>query len=1166
MEELGCLVKWRMMMRITRISVDRLPGIDRRFEIETITPGLNIILGPNGAGKSSICRSIRQSLWPSVPSPRTRVRITWDDGGAELISDLETTVAWQRNGENVSAPEVAPGHLARCYTVTLPDLLEDNNPADGRLAEDIRILMAGGYNLPAVKEKFSLKKSQGRSEARTLADAERALERIQIERRGLSEDEDRLSSLQEELDIARTATRECNLLTIAMELTAKRRDLGILQAGIEGFPPGMDRLRGNERSRIQEIDEEIDELEESIAGKTREVEKANQELVENELPDGTVDEDIICIEDERVHRLEQLAREREGREEELKQSDVLLREAGTALGISAENNSLELGDLRLDDVDGWARKAIRLKDRRQSIEAKLATLMNPDKISREDVAKVRRGSDLLGDWLSSPGSTGSSGRNPVYLRFAAGLIVLTGAILAFLVNPWFILPSGLGLGIILMSFLSGESGGDQQELFRKQFEELELPPLSSWRKPEVRARLRDLRGELLQGEMALVEEAERGRLQGELLVLEDENRQIEDERLDICQSAGLDPATTELAIVDYIDRLKAYRGASRAVTAARSAALSSGKKHDESLKEVQDFLARVLGETPRDDLEASHLMKTLKERSGRLHNARFRLKTAQVEIADRYTEISKKQNRIELIFRQAGIELSERLDADPVLDDMLDRLDEYRKKKRQADGIQTGLNERESQLADRDDLLELEQSEVESRLDLARRQEKQRDDLVSRIQQIKDRIEAAVSGNALEDARALVERESDQLKDRYDETLAAAAGRLLLGKTEEEYEEKSRPAVLDRAARWFSAFTRARYELLVAGGQGSASFRARETSTGRGLGLDELSDGTRVQLLLATRLAFSTQAESGGAIPLFMDEALTTSDLDRFRAIAECLITIAGEGRQIFYLTSNPSDAEYFAAICRNVGAAEPNLIDLGRIRTLAAAESDIVKLAPPAPFRIPAPEGMTAIEYGACLEVPSFNPVEPFSVCHLFHILYDDLKLLYIIMLRSMVSTVGQWESFLRLNPAPSGVSPAEIDQINNRIELLRLFLEAWSIGRGKPVDREVLVKSGAVSERYLDAFSALALEMGNDSRLFIECLEVGDDPRTARFRKKQALRDYLEENEFIDTRERLNIEEITAIITARSENLTALSPEDIICQISGLWSRANRKGEESE
>jgi hypothetical protein len=64
------------------------------------------------------------------------------------------------------------------------------------------------------------------------------------------------------------------------------------------------------------------------------------------------------------------------------------------------------------------------------------------------------------------------------------------------------------------------------------------------------------------------------------------------------------------------------------------------------------------------------------------------------------------------------------------------------------------------------------------------------------------------------------------------------------------------------------------------------------------------------------------------------------------------------------------------------------------------------------------------------------------------------------------------------------------------------------------------------------------------------------------ARFpkKKKEELRDYLEENEFIDTRMRLTEEEIAAVITARMEILSDLSPEDIIYQISGWWSRANR------
>ena len=1150
-------------MRITRISVSRLPGIDRPFEIETITPGLNIILGPNGVGKSSIRRVVRQSLWPSATQTQTRVRITWDGEGTELISELDGGVTWQRRGENISPPEVSPRHLARCYTVTLRDLLEANNPVDRKMAEDIRVLMAGGYDLPAVKSIFQIKKSQGKNEALVLDKAAQKLERLQIERRSLSEDEDKLSSLQGELESARIATRECNLLTAAMELAGKRTDMTTLRADMERFPPGMNRLRGDERSRIQDIEEEIKELEQSISRRSRNAKEAEQELAENELPDGAVDDDILRIEEERVQQLERLALEKDRREEELKQCDGVTRAAEAALGIRIEKSlASDPAELRLDYVDSWARKAIRLKDLRQSIEVRMAVLKIPDGITSEDVNRVRRASDLLGDWLSSPGSEISSTRRTAAIRISATLIVLIGSLLAALINPWFILLGGLGLGILLMSFISWKSEGDQRAFLKEQFEKLDLPFLPSWKRTDVQERVRELGEEIRQGERALADGIERERLQGELRILEDESRPIENDRAKICRDAGIDPAATELSIVDFIDRLKAFREASRTAEAARVAAANASDKYEEDLKEVQDFLGRALGKTPVENLEARHLMISLKEQSATLRNARFKLKTAKAEITDRKAEIARKQIRIKDIFQSAGIKLPGRPAADLVLDEMLSLLDEYREKTRQAESLRGWVAERETQLADRDDLLKLDRVQAESRLELARGQEQQRDDLVARIQQIRDRIEMAVGGNALEIAMALVESKSFQLEDRYAETLAAASGRLLLEKAEDKYEEQSRPAVLDRAGRWFSEFTRARYELLISGEEGSATFRARETSTGRGVGLDELSDGTRVQLLLSTRLAFATQAESSGPLPLFLDEALTTSDLERFRAIAECLIILAGEGRQIFYLTTNPSDSEYLAAICRDVNQPEPNLIDLGRIRTIAAAESDIVKLSPPVPASIPAPDGMTAAEYGEYLEVPPFNPSDPTSGCHLFYILSDDLKLLYIVMQKIGVRTVGQWESFVRINPDPPRVSPEEKDRINGRIKLLGLFLEQWSIGRGKPIDREVLLGSGVVSDRYIDSFSELAQELGNDGCRFIECLEAGDDPRTARYTssKKQVLRDYLEENEFIDTRERLTKEEITAVITARTEVLSGFSPEDIIYQISGLWSRANR------
>jgi len=143
---------------------------------------------------------------------------------------------------------------------------------------------------------------------------------------------------------------------------------------MERVPAGDEQIKGDERSRIQDIEEEIKELEESISRRSRNAKEAEQELAENELPDGAVDDDILRIEEERVQQLERLALEKDRREEELKQCDGVTRAAEAALGIRIEKSlASDPAELRLDYVDSWARKAIRLKDLRQSIEVRMAS-------------------------------------------------------------------------------------------------------------------------------------------------------------------------------------------------------------------------------------------------------------------------------------------------------------------------------------------------------------------------------------------------------------------------------------------------------------------------------------------------------------------------------------------------------------------------------------------------------------------------------------------------------------------------------------------------------------------------------------------------------------------------------------------------------------------------
>jgi uncharacterized protein YhaN len=109
--------------------------------------------------------------------------------------------------------------------------------------------------------------------------------------------------------------------------------------------------------------------------------------------------------------------------------------------------------------------------------------------------------------------------------------------------------------------------------------------------------------------------------------------------------------------------------------------------------------------------------------------------------------------------------------------------------------------------------------------------------------------------------------------------------------------------VFRKARDLFTDFTAGSFRLEIDEGV-KPSFRAVETSSGRGVGLDQLSSGTRVQLLMAVRLAFIEEMESGHQLPLILDEILGNTDDLRASAIIDATIEICRLGRQVIYFTA----------------------------------------------------------------------------------------------------------------------------------------------------------------------------------------------------------------------------------------------------------------------
>src|SRR5690606_25685238 len=128
--------------------------------------------------------------------------------------------------------------------------------------------------------------------------------------------------------------------------------------------------------------------------------------------------------------------------------------------------------------------------------------------------------------------------------------------------------------------------------------------------------------------------------------------------------------------------------------------------------------------------------------------------------------------------------------------------------------------------------------------------------------------------------------------------------------------------------------------------------------------------GTRVQLLLAVRVAFVETQEQGARLPLVFDEVLANSDDDRAQAAIEAVMALARAGRQVFYLTAQWDEVSRWQRALDGAGL-DHRFIDLAEVRRLAAAGRRPLPAMGPARLAPPAPGGCTYQEYGQLLQVP---------------------------------------------------------------------------------------------------------------------------------------------------------------------------------------------------
>lgn len=574
------------------------------------------------------------------------------------------------------------------------------------------------------------------------------------------------------------------------------------------------------------------------------------------------------------------------------------------------------------------------------------------------------------------------------------------------------------------------------------------------------------------------------------------------------------------------------RSVSRAGLALEEERQAAGKKdhlarcRGQMSDALVDFNANlaVAGIDPVDDVEeAAQLLDDLATRRERLKTLETEHRTNEEFLARERADLGRVNGEIKAIGNRLG--LDDEPGADAEASRLLGLVPQFEKAARERedtgreiDRLTRRLTESATHLRE-GEMLGMSESGLAGLIEAEIKRAAEFGHLVKEIADIEAQVDHTSKGHELQEALAATGSALAALSDVRQANRETALGKLLLDRVEHQHEQESRPLVLEKADAYFHLFTRQTHNLKLADrGDGEDRFLAVAEDSVQPLELDELSDGTRAQLLLAVKLAFMTVAEDGARPPIFLDDSLTSADPRRFAAVAGSLGELAArENRQIFYLTPNPADA---AAIQRSLAKADllpAHHIDLGKVRGLAEAV-DPSLLDPailPPDLLAPDPTGLSASEYAAALMAPKPDPWAPRGMLHVFFLLDDHLDLVRRLV-DGNAATVGRFTTGRDSLTTSGLISRDEAVLVAAVSELWSTWLDGWRLGRARPVTREFLKDSTAVSGKFLEPVTAALENCGWDGAGLLMAIE---DKKVKGFRanKLEQLRQELDDADLL-------------------------------------------------
>ncbi len=1112
------------LLTIDRIGVDRLPGISGPFELANIAPGINLVVGPNASGKSRTAEAMHGLIWPDHAPDRSAISgdLTVDDRRWRVVVDDRGT-HFSREGSDVDPPELSgiPWSQRDRYLLTLHDLLKsDNRP----LAEEIQRQSAGGYDLSAARDLAGFPKSspkpRAKDQAAALLGARSEVGRLRAEEKELGARESELASLEQRIAEASSARSRVQLLTRALEHVGAREWRDQQKAMHELFPGQLRRMSGGEYGEAVALGEQRDEL---LARKReKETEWHDALRLHDEMGFGDVVPTPGLVPElrdrvTRIRDLEQAPRDHERRIAS-RESDIEHRAERIGDRLTAEQmTSLDEDGLR--KLAELTREYVRLDGRyraERELREWVGTVDEPT-----DIDVFTSGIAALTDRLRLDGQDRSQPLSALIrwtLVAAAVVIVVQAVILAGAVTIELAIFAVLAIPVAVVAFRR-ERPGARADVARveEHYLALGLPEPATWAVPDIGRQLERVVRELAKRTVDQ-EKAYRWRgLEGRRIEAEDAANAVAAQRDTMFQELGVTVRDSDWDKLRAIaDDLRHWRQAGDDLAQAQGERSHAVVELERCRRHAQPReIARLGMAAAGDTLSAAHRVNEVEERVARAREAAGAAERARIEL-ERHIQpqIEERDQGIAQICERASVEPGDLLE----LRRLCERMEEFRHGAAQLAKAEAAVETTSVALNDDPALRELTCGQVEIELSKEREIAGQYDDLVQARTETRHEVSRARAATTLEDAHAAERAATDALDAERQKAYTNAVSWDLAEFLHERTRDLNRPRVFRKAQDLFVSFTSGHFALEL-GDDRTPAFTARNTSTNDVLDLDALSSGTRVQLLMAVRIAFIETLEHGFRLPLLLDETLSNTDDVRINAIIDATLEISRRGRQIVYFTAQREEIAKWRARLDQAGEGVPCAVfDLAVIRGLAAANGASPVVWSPETFeKVTVPSNL---DHGAARAFFQVPPLDPWAG----HLNGADLWYFFTdvpLLARMRDHGMEAWGPYNAQRERLRATLIPDLDAHHAHAEIRHRALEAaldcWRVGRCRPVDPATLIASGLLTPAIRSAVLERAEEVSWDAAELIASLESRNVPHLGPS-KIEGLEEFLVVKRFID------------------------------------------------